>query len=111
MYLYGILKRRWTNNNQHGMATAHTTKQDAAQHGNTLRDLVPLDQNCPKGSQFKTIMVKSKPFQDDSMAKAAKDKDIKSFRLQVERIVSEINMRNERLAHIMIHLSEMENAM
>ena len=105
------MKRRWTNNNLNKMGNAHSTKQDTAQHGNSLRDVFWLDQNLPKGSQFKPIMVKSKPIQNDFMKKEAKEKDVKSLRSEVERIVSEINVRNEKLSHILINLSEMENAM
>ena len=105
------MKRRWTENNLNEMGNAPSTKQDTAQHGNSLRDLVWLDQNLPKGSQFKPIMVKSKPIQGDFLKKEAKEKDVKSLRLEVERIVSEINVRNEKLSHILMNLSEMENAM
>ena len=111
MYLYGIVKRRWTNNNIHGLGNTHSRKQDKVQNGNIRGDLVRRDENFPTRSQFKPIIVKSKSLQEDYMAKEAKEKDVKSLRLEVERIVSEINMGNEKLAHIMIHLSEMENAM
>ena len=111
MYLYGIVKRRWTKNNMHGRRNTHSRKQDTAENVNILGDLVRRGKNFSKRSQFKPITVKSKSLRDDYMAKEAKEKDVKSLRLEVERIVSEINMRNEKLSNIMMHLSEMENAM
>ena len=56
-------------------------------------------------------MVKSTYSPHVYMEKEANEKDVKSLRLEVQRIVSEINVGNEKLAHIMIHLAEMENAM